>query len=87
MNSIHLNILCTSPLIYLRLSQDLLQHLTVLPTEFSIGVRYIFRRYLIYQRNHRRKCSVGESFIDNFLSVGKSVGNKKILLPTDLLTE
>jgi len=29
----------------------------------------------------------GESFIGNFLSVGKSAGNKKILLPTDLLTE
>jgi hypothetical protein len=34
-----------------------------------------------------RKVSVGESFIGNFLSVGKSVGNKNILLPMDLLIE
>jgi hypothetical protein len=33
------------------------------------------------------KCPIGESFIGNFLSVGKFVGNKKLLLPMDLLTE
>jgi hypothetical protein len=44
-----------------------------LPTEFFIGI-----------------CTAlpfGESFVGNFLSVGKSVSNKKILLQMDLLTE
>jgi hypothetical protein len=46
--------------------------------DFSVGI-------LIYQQNHQQRCSVGESFVINFLFVGKSVGNKNILLLMDLL--
>ena len=49
-----------------------------LQMDFSVGI-------LIYQQNHQQRCSVGESFVINFLFVGKSVGNKNILLLMDLL--
>jgi hypothetical protein len=47
-----------------------------------------FRSQLIYRRDHRHKCSVDKSLVDNFLPVGKSIisNKKKILLSMDLLT-
>jgi hypothetical protein len=65
-----------------------LQHLTVLPTEFFILCKTRISSVINLPTKSRWKCSVYESFIGNFLFVGKSVGNKKkILLPMDLLTE
>jgi hypothetical protein len=57
-----------------------LQDLTVLPTEFFRRSKTHIPSVINYQRNHRRSISVGESFVGKFFSVGKSVGNKKILL-------
>ena len=55
--------------------------------DFSSAFVLSFRWQLIYRQDHKQKCSVDESLVDNFLSVGKSVSNKEILLPMDLLTE
>ena len=45
--------------------------------DFSSAFVLSFRWQLIYRRDHKQKCSVDESLVDNFLSVGKSVSNKK----------
>jgi hypothetical protein len=57
-----------------------------LPTEFSVGICTIILLVINLPTNHR-KCSIGESIVGNFLSIGKSIGNKKILVSIDLLIE
>jgi len=57
-----------------------------LPTEFSVGICTIILLVINLPTNHR-KCSISESIVGNFLSVSKFIGNKKILVPIDLLIE